>query len=353
MIVTFRNNSTSNKIIVTVENHKYTLEAQESRDIFCRNSEVIFDAECCAFDELHKIINEPDFDDEKNSLKDRILKKLSIKFAEKLPDAVLDISIKYKADFSQQSNAVIEFDDGAYSVCDGNVADFFMLSPVVYVFARAETATGSISVVDTSAKNRKVFLKLMRKILVLAYWHFIILDVFSFIPDYCLIKFYSSHFYIKKLFAGLYKKSPQQRGIILFKNAQKRDSADMKKGCLSAIIKVIIVLLIAGGICYWAVTSPPDVVVSADFQTVECFDETFVRINSGLPSDAKDAFLQEYTAYYPLEDGGYDMDNYYCYIYETPDGGRYMWLKDNCSNEENSFREYADYKDPLVYKSIE
>ena len=49
---------------------------------------------------------------------------------------------------------------------------------------------------------------------------------------------------------------------------------------------------------------------------------------------------------------GYDIDNYYCYIYETTDGTRYMWLKDNCTNEENEKKNYKDYKNPLVYKSV-
>ncbi|MBQ3128173.1 MAG: hypothetical protein IJC13_03930 [Clostridia bacterium] len=46
------------------------------------------------------------------------------------------------------------------------------------------------------------------------------------------------------------------------------------------------------------------------------------------------------------------MDNYYCYIYETTDGTRYMWLKDNCTDEENKDKDYEDYDNPLVYKSV-
>ncbi|MBQ7118191.1 MAG: hypothetical protein IJN88_08280, partial [Clostridia bacterium] len=72
----------------------------------------------------------------------------------------------------------------------------------------------------------------------------------------------------------------------------------------------------------------------------------------GLPSDAEDVFLEDYTAFYPLADGEYDIDNYYCYIYETPDGTRYMWLKDNCTDKENAKKDYEDYENPLVYKSV-
>jgi len=49
---------------------------------------------------------------------------------------------------------------------------------------------------------------------------------------------------------------------------------------------------------------------------------------------------------------GYDIDNYYCYIYETTDGTRYMWIKDNCTDEENKDKDYEDYDNPLVYKSV-
>ncbi len=33
------------------------------------------------------------------------------------------------------------------------------------------------------------------------------------------------------------------------------------------------------------------------------------------------------------------------------DGTRYMWLKDNCTKEENADKGYEDYENPLVYKS--
>lgn len=94
-----------------------------------------------------------------------------------------------------------------------------------------------------------------------------------------------------------------------------------------------------------------DVIISEDLNSVVCFDEKFVKIDGGLPSDAVDVFLEDYYAYYPLDNGEYDSDSYYCYIYETPDGTRYMWLKDNCTSEESEDMDYEDYDKPLVYKS--
>ncbi|MBQ5323516.1 MAG: hypothetical protein J6J07_08775, partial [Oscillospiraceae bacterium] len=99
------------------------------------------------------------------------------------------------------------------------------------------------------------------------------------------------------------------------------------------------------------IASEPEVLIAEDLSRVVCFDETFIRTDVGLPPDAEKSFLEDYNAFYPLPDGEYDTENYYCYIYETPDGTRYMWLKDNCTDPKNDKREYQDYESPLVFQS--
>ena len=64
----------------------------------------------------------------------------------------------------------------------------------------------------------------------------------------------------------------------------------------------------------------------------------------------KKAFLENYSAAYPLGDGEYDEENYYCFVYEDSNGNRYMWLQDNY--DEDFDKEYKDYENPMVYKSI-
>jgi len=352
MYITFKNNSTSQKIIVSVGNQKHIINPESFVEVFCQNEKVVFETQISAFDEITDAINELDSEIESYNFIGRIFAKLTKKLVEKLPEAVLDTSVKYEASFTHYQTAVVNLYEATYSVCDGKIAEFFDLMPVGLVFTRAEAEGGEIKVLDAVANNRKKFLKLMRNILLFMHWGLIFVDLFFFIPEYLTIKFFTSHFYIRRLFGGLYNKTANERATILYKKELSYEKEEKNKGCLSGIVKSIITLLILGGICFWAMSSEPDVIISKDFSSVECFDETFVKIKGGLPSDAEDVFLEDYFAYYPLSDGEYDMDNYYCYIYETPNGTRYMWLKDNCSKEENSDKDYDDYENPLVYRSV-
>lgn len=350
MYITFRNNDASGKMMIFVENQKYIIEPESSVEVFCQSQRIVFEAQNASFGELADMVSELDEEAKGYRFKDKMIAKVVKKFAEKLPELMLNVSVKYEVNISNSQSAVVELSGAAYSVCDGKIADSFDMVPVLYMFSRAETDSGSVRVVDVTAINRKKYLKLVRGILLFSHWGLIFVDLFFFIPEYLLQKIFSSHFFIKKLFVGLYNKSSDKRERLLYKKEQMYEGED-KKGSLGGIIKVLVFILIIAGIGYWAVTSEPDVIVSEDFQSVVCFDENFVRTYGGLPENAEDVIFEDYWAYYPLPDGGYDMDNYYCYIYETPDGTRYMWLKDNCSREENADKDYDDYEAPLVYKS--
>ena len=350
MYVTFKNNSTDTKMIVTVENQQFSINPENSAEVFCNSQTVRFQAQACVFEELDEILNEAD--DKAESFKDRILTKLVKKAAKKITEIAIDTTVTYEITFADSENAVVHLLDGVYSVCDGKIADAFDMVPVAYIFSRAEADRGEIRVADVVANNRKKFLKLARKIILFINWNFLLPDLFMFIPEYFAARFYSSDFYIRKVLRGLYAETPSERGRILFEKEQEYEKQDKKGGCLTALLKGLIVLLILGGLILWANSGDNDVIISEDFSSVAYFDETFVRIEGGLPADAEDVFLEEFSAYYPLDDGSYDMDNYFCYIYETPDGARYMWLKDNCTDIANDFKDYEDYENPLVYKSV-
>ena len=351
MYVTFKNSSTETKMIVTVENQQLTIAPEDTAEVFCNSQTVRFQARACAFEELEEALNEVDDNDKNDSFKDRVLTKLVKKASKKITEIAIDTTVTYEITFADSENVVIHLLDGAYSVCDGKFADACDMVPVIYIFSRAEVDRGEARVVDVVANNRKKFLKLMRSLLLFANWNFILPDLFFFILEYLAVKFCASHFFIKQLFSSLYRKEPSKRGRILFLKEQKYEKIDEKGGCLTALLKGLIVLLIIGGLVLWANSGDNDVIISEDFSSVAYFDETFVRIEGGLPENAEDVFLEEFSAYYPLDDGSYDMDNYCCYIYETPDGTRYMWLKDGCTKVENSFKDYEDYENPLVYKS--
>lgn len=347
MYITFRNNSKSDGMIITVENQRYTVNPESSVEVFCQSPKFEFVAELSPMVAAASV-----FDTESHKLKYRLLSKAAKKITEKVSELALITAIRYEVDFDGYQNSTIDLFDGDYSVLDSIFFDFFDMMPVEFYFPRAESTEGKLRVIDADAINRKKYLRMARNILLFVNVEPFLISLFFFIPEYILVKFFASHFYLKRLFCGLYKKSAEERAEILYKKEQLYENDDTKKGCLTSLFKVFIVLLILGSICYWAMTSDPDVVISEDFSSVVCFDETFVKIDGGLPADAEDVFLEDYTAYYILPDGEYDMDNYYCYIYETPDGTRYMWVKDDCSNEENADKGYEDYENPLVYKSV-
>lgn len=351
MYVTFKNNSTSEKMLVTVQNQKHIINPENSVEVFVQSANFQFLAETSALDELIDAVNEINDNDKKDNLKDRILTKLAKKTAQKLPDTVLNTTVNYEVSNTDFSNITINLYDGAYAICNGNFADFLDLVPIGYIFPRAEAENGSIRVTDVNAINRKKYLKLVRNLLLFMHSGLTAINLLFFIPEYLIVKLLSSNFYIKTCLSGLYKKTFDEREFILKKTEERYENENTKKKHFPAALKVLIILAVVC-VVFWGITSEPDVVISEDFQSVVCFEETFVKIESGLPSDAEEVFLEDYNAFYPLSDGEFDMDNYYCYIYETPDGTRYMWLKDNCADEENKNKDYEDYENPLVYKSV-
>lgn len=356
MYITFRNCSGTKNLTVIVANRKYVVDSESDVEVFCPDQKVEFEVQNNVLEGFEDAVKEMEWDDSKNSLKYRIKAKVEKKIvkiaAKTVEKGMLRLSVKYELNCENHQSPTVMLSDGIHAVFDGKFAEFFDMMPVGYYFVQAETNDGNISVVDVQTTNRKQFLKFTRNILLFTNSAIISVDWFLFLPEYFCVKFVSSQFFIKKTFVDLYKKPAEERARILDEKENGREKNKKEKGCLSSIIKVLIVLLIFVGIGYWAIISEPDVVVSEDFSQVVCFDEKFVKTDGGLPPDAEEVFLGDYTAYYLYEDGSYDMDDYHCYIYQTPDGTRYMWLKDDCSNEQNADKEYADYENPLVYKSV-
>ena len=349
MYITLKN-YTSSKMLISLGNQKITVNPESLAEVFHSGGTLVFKAQTAVFEEFTNTLDEIDENDKNDSFKDRILTKLTKKFFKKVTEGVLNLSVKYEVDLADCQSPVINLFEGAYSIFDGKLADAFDMPPIAMVFCRAETDCGQIKVTDASSLNRKKYLKLWRNILLFANWGFF-LDLFFFLPEYLVAKIFSSNFFIKRIFISLYKKTPMERERILADKERKYEEEE-PAGCFTYLLKGIIILVAVFGILLWIGSGDPDVIISEDFSSVVCFDETFVKIDGGLPSDAEDVFLEDYTAYYPLAEGGYDTDNYYCRIYETPDGTRYMWIKDDCADVESSFKEYDDYENPLVYKSV-
>lgn len=350
MNITFKNTCEQEKIHIFIGNQKLVINPGQTAEAFCPEGRVEFTAQIMAFTGLDDAVNEFDSGDEPTKLKDRILSKLMKKFVKKIPEMMLDLSVRYEFNCEASQDAVVDLSAGMYSVCDGKIADFFELTPIIMCFARAESLNGTLRVVDVTENNRKKFLKTMRNLLLFVNSGLFLVDWFFFIPSYLTVKLFASHGYIKRLLVKLYNKPTGDRERILYEKEQSYEKED-NKGCLSGIIKVLLFVLIVAGLIFWVGSDEPDVIVSKDLQSVVCFDETFVRIDGGLPEDAEEVFLGNYYAYYPLPDGEYDSDSYYCYIYEDSSGARYMWLKDHCASEENHDKVYEDYENPLVYKS--
>ncbi len=246
--------------------------------------------------------------------------------------------------------AVIDLYDGIYASCISKTADFFDMVPVLVLFSRAETDSGNLAVKNVDTINRKQYLKLVRNSLLFLNVSGLLFHPLSFILGYLPVKFLTSKFYIQTKLSELYKKPLEMR--------ERRLSIDLpidvsqRKPHRFSIVTALILIAVLGGIIYWAMTSEPDVVLSTDCRSVVCFDEVFMRYDEGIPENAKEVWLENYSVYYILSNGEYDMDNYYCYIYEDTEGERYMWVKTGCSKEENADKDYDDYQNPWVYKSI-
>ena len=79
MYVTFKNNGTSEKMLVTVQNQKHIINPENSVEVFVQSANFQFLAETSALDELIHAVNEINDNDKKDNLKDRILTKLAKK----------------------------------------------------------------------------------------------------------------------------------------------------------------------------------------------------------------------------------------------------------------------------------
>lgn len=280
MYVTFKNNSTSETMVVCTENRQLTLSPETSAEIFCKSDRIIFEVQTAAIEEFEEKINDINDNDKSDSLKDRIFTKLFKKAAKKLTSAVLDISVKYEAEITDCQSPVVNLFDSEYSVCDGRFAEFWDMVPVGFIFARAECMCGEIKVIDTTATNRKSFLRLMRNLLLFVHWG-IFLDLFLFIPEYLTIRFLSSHLFVKHLFIRLYKKPVNKRGEILYKKSLQNENILNESGCLPSIIKGLLLLLIIGGICWWAVSGEAEAVAPENLYTATCFSENKYRAVGG------------------------------------------------------------------------
>lgn len=283
------------------------------------------------------------FEEEKpETFKERVLMKLTKKFAEKVPDIGLNLKVTYEIS-NISGNVSVDFTEGTYIVGGSRIAEFLDFLPVSCMFPHIITSDGTVAVKKTESTNKKKYLRLYRNMLLFMNSGFILIDWFLFIPEYLFIKILSADKIIERCIKKLYRMSVPER--ILFMEKQVDDTTNEKHGCLIGIIKVLIVIAAFVLIAEWANSSDPNTIISEDFQSVVCFDETFVRIDGGLPEDAKKTFLEEYTAHYPIGEDEYD-DSYNCYIYDDSMGNRYLWLQDD------SEKEYKDYENPVVYKSI-
>lgn len=296
MYVTFKNNSTSTTMVVCAENRQLTIAPGTSAEIFCKSDRIIFEAQTAAIEEFEEKINDIDDNDKDDSLKDRIFTKLFKKAAKKLTSAVLDTSVKYEAKFTDSQSPVVNLFDSEYSVCDGRFAEFWDMVPVGFIFARAECMCGEIRVIDATATNRKNFLKLMRNLLLFVHWG-IFLDLFLFIPDYLTIRFLSSHLFVKHLFIRLYKKPVNKRGEILYKKSLQNENTLNESGYLPSIIKVILLLLIIGGICWWAVSGEAEAAAPENLYTATCFSESHTKIITELSEVRYEKYFLNVTGY--------------------------------------------------------
>lgn len=220
MNIIFKNTSTDNKVSVFMENQKYVINPGESVSAFCVGEKCVFATEILPFEKLLDSVNE-DFSEE--SLKDRIFLKLTKILVEKLPRMVLSLLVNYEVESKGDLPVTVVLSDGVYVVCGGVIADLLDLTPICYSFTRVENENGQMKPLDVTATNRKQYLKLIKKFLLFMHWGLFFLNLTFFIPEYIIVKFCCSHFYLKSFLTKLYKKTPEEREKFLEKGREKNE----------------------------------------------------------------------------------------------------------------------------------
>lgn len=356
MYITFRNASKQESFVLRVNGIDYRLELNSFVNV------TVYDENNITFSvkNLPPDFSDVSFEEDTDmKLKDKLLIKLSEKFVKSIDKAALFSNVEYQLS-NVQNAAVIDICESCYAKFDGSIADFFDFMPVIYYFSRAESDSAKIKVKSVDNENRKSYLKLMKKILLFLNINLLLFDLITFIPAYCFVKYFSTHNYTKKMLSRLYSLPRADRDV---KFAEKEmlcaDEIEdqetrkkIKKKTRLRVLLTVVIVFVAFAFLIVIGFSEPSVIVSEDLSFVQCFDEKFVRFDEPLPKNAEQVFLEDYNVAYPISDDDYDMESYYCYIYQTEDGTRYMWLKDDCDNETNTDKGYEDYKNPYVYISV-
>lgn len=347
MYITFKNQDEYNRVKLDFQNQTYMIAPLSELQLPSFDGKAVFAAETLM----------PDFSDdlkeanESDKRSERIIGKLAGKLLKNLDKCALFAKITYELE-ADGEDVVILFEEGAYSVCDGIIADdFFDMVPVLYAFARAEAVRGKLKVTNVQAVNLKQYRKLARRFLLFLDWGLILPNLLFFIPKYIVLLYFSSQAYISRLIKGFYQLSFSERTEKFRVKEEKFEKDEKKSGCLIPILKVILFLAALIGICVWAMSGESEIIVSQDYSSVEYYDEVFVRTDT-MPSDVKKVFLESFYADYPEDDGSYDSYSHYCYIYEDSAGNRYMWLQTDYDNVNNRDKQYSDYENPLIYKSV-
>ncbi len=258
MNITFINKSEANIMKLTFEGVEYFLQPQGLLNVPCAVGNNTFTAELLPDNDIGEI--QPD-ELEKESFKDKLLRKATNRFLKKVPEMALYSAVTYELqDIS--SDTVVELENSVYSSCDGEIADFFDMMPVVYCFPKAECADAAIKANKAKNTNRKQYLKLFRRILLFLNWGMLLLNLFEFIPAYIVLKFYATDFYISKLIKKLYALSKKERDYLIAKKLADEENTPPKKNrsCLYSFIKALFIILVLLGIGYWALSGESEAV---------------------------------------------------------------------------------------------
>lgn len=173
-----------------------------------------------------------------------------------------------------------------------------------------------------------------------------------------------------------FKRILKPKGLMKFINksdyyVEKDRKAKERNAKIKHPIITFILILFFGAVAFFAVSTYGDimnvdidkpVLVSADLSRIELHRETYVRIDE-LPIDAepyKKAGIE--ICYDARTDGLSKTEQYYednvAAVYVDSQGTKYLWLVLDYrnaiidENDEDGYKEYEDFEDPLCYKQI-
>ena len=280
------------------------------------------------------------------SLKDKLMMKLAKKLTTEFLSLVLQVDCTYKIS-DIVSESIIKFEPDSFDLGDKTLIyqDFQIMYPKVVCDDSMQ-----VELLHAKGKNSKAIIKKYKRLGLASDFG---LDFITMIISYPLRGLYFKHlckpYVLKKNIINVEKHKQK---------TEKRNSGK-KLGCLgsflTAIVFIILFLILDNfvfNVIFVAKDKP--YLVAADYSTITCADDVYVRIDE-LPEEAKEsgffgASMWEDARTDGLSKFDQSAQDSKVKLYEDDEGREYLWLVENYFDEVLSpDKDYEDFDEHYVY----